>query len=129
MVSGCTRTTASRAELPVASALAMSTFGEWTGPQERLTSGARLPLVVRHVNVAYRSVVEVATLKLGAKSVLDNLYLSRPRYVQLASATLRQASLDFIDRHSHGAKVAAAQAFGVANYVAGLLAIMAAVGL
>lgn len=45
------------------------------------------------------------------------------------SATMRQASVAFVSQHSRGAKVAAAQAFGFANYAAALLAVMAAVGM
>jgi len=43
-----------------------------------------------------------------------------------ASGEIRDAASEFISRHSHGAKLVAAQAFGFARYSAAFLALMAA---
>jgi len=50
------------------------------------------------------------------------------RLFEATSAKIRRAAVEFADQHSHGAKIAVAQAFGFARYAAAFLAVMAGVG-
>ena len=51
------------------------------------------------------------------------------RLLKECSARLRRGSVAFVEEHSRGAKIAAAQAFGFARFAAAFLAVMAAVGI